>query len=143
MRLTLHGLHARTSPSHHFAAAASRYVDPPAFVCKKTDRARAQFLGRTVISLVGSMIWFTTTAALAEGPPKFAGSQLEPIKWSELAGWRADDHLAAFAAYQASCRALLKLHRIDERGEISGALSNVCRKATQVQPHNTEAARVF
>src|SRR5262245_19088372 len=124
MRLTLHGPRARTSPSQ----AAKRYANPPAFVCKKADRARTQFLGRTIISLVGSMIWFTTTAALAEGPPKFAGSQLEPIKWADLAGWTADDHLAAFAAYQGSCQALLKLRRIDERGEISGALSNVCRK---------------
>jgi membrane-bound lytic murein transglycosylase A len=89
------------------------------------------------------MIWFTTTAASAEGPLKIAGSQFEPIKWADLAGWTADDHLAAFAAYQASCQVLLKLRRIDERGEISGALSNVCRKAAQEQPQNTEAARAF
>jgi membrane-bound lytic murein transglycosylase A len=89
------------------------------------------------------MIWFATTAASAEGPLKFAGSQLEPIKWADLAGWTTDDHLAAFAAYQASCQALLKLRRIDERGEISGALSNVCRKAAQEQPQDTETARVF
>src|SRR5262245_49830819 len=142
MRLTAHGLRVPT-PSDRSAAAVSRYFDPPAFTCKKTDRARAQFLGGTIISLVGSMIWFTTTAALAEGPPKFAGSQLEPIKWADLSGWSADDHLAAFAAYQASCRALLKLRRIDERGEISGALSSVCRKAAQEQPQHPETARAF
>jgi len=89
------------------------------------------------------MIWFTTTAALAEGPPKFVGSQLEPIKWADLAGWTADDHLTAFAAYQASCRALLKLRRTGERGEVSGELSNVCRKAAQEHPQNTETARAF
>src|SRR4029077_9937047 len=60
-----------------------------------------------------------------------------------LAGWTTDDHLAAFAAYQGSCQALLKLRRIDERGEISGALSNVCRKAAQEQPQDTKTARGF
>jgi hypothetical protein len=66
---------------------------------------------------------------LAEAPLKFPSSQLEPIKRSELAGWTADNHLAAFAAYQTSCQALLKIRRTDERGELSSALSNVCRKA--------------
>ena len=108
----------------------------------KTGRARAQSSGRGVVSLVGAMIWFTTTAAFAEGPLKFAGSQLEPIKWSELAGWTADDHLAAFAAYQASCQALRK-RRTDDRGQISGALSNVCRKAADLQPQDANTARAF
>ena len=108
----------------------------------KTGRARAQSSGRGVVSLVGAMIWFTTTAAFAEGPVKFAGSQLEPIKWSELAGWTADDHLAAFAAYQASCQALRK-RRTDDRGQISGALSNVCRKAADLQPQDANTARAF
>jgi membrane-bound lytic murein transglycosylase A len=65
------------------------------------------------------------SGAAAEGPLKFAGSQLEPVKWSELAGWTADDHLAAFAAYQASCQALRKkTPRGDDRGQLSAALSN-------------------
>jgi len=42
--------------------------------------------------IIGVVVWFTT-AALAEGPLKFRDSQFEPIKWSELAGWMADDHL--------------------------------------------------
>ena len=83
----------------------------------KTDRARAQALGRGVVaSLVGAILCFTTSAASAEEPLKLAGSQLEPIKWTELAGWTADDHLAAFAAYQTSCQALRKIRRTDDRG---------------------------
>src|SRR5262249_62406460 len=63
--------------------------------------------GGVFASLLGAIICFTATAAFAEGPLKFASSQLEPIKWSELAGWTADDHLAAFAAHHANCRAAL------------------------------------
>ena len=90
-----------------------------AVFCMKTDRAVAQAIGGGVIaSLVGAILCFTATAASAEGPLKLAGSQLEPIKWTELAGWSADDHLAAFAAYQASCQALRK-RRTDDHGPIS------------------------
>ena len=96
-----------------------------------------------VAGLIGATLCFITTAAWAEGPPKFSGSQLEPMKWSELAGWTADDHLAAFAAYQTSCQALLKIRRSDERAELSGALSSVCRKAAGLQPQDSETARGF
>jgi membrane-bound lytic murein transglycosylase A len=108
----------------------------------QTGREFAQSSG-AIVSLLGAIICFTTTGALAEGPLKFLSSQLEPSKWSELAGWTADDHLAAFAAYQTSCQALLKTRRIGERGELSAALSNVCRKAANLEPQDTETARAF
>jgi membrane-bound lytic murein transglycosylase A len=82
-------------------------------------------------------------AASAQEPLKLTGSQLEPVKWTELAGWRADDHLAAFAAYQASCKALLKVRRTDDRGQISGALWNVCLNATDLRPRDADTARAF
>src|ERR1700704_4989756 len=76
-------------------------------------------------------------------PLKFAGSQLEPVKWSELAGWTSDDHLAAFAAYQAGCRASRRRPRTDDTAQISGALGNVCRKALALQPQDSATARAF
>jgi len=80
--------------------------------------------------------------ASAQQPLKLSGSQLEPVKWNELAGWAADDHLAAFAAYQASCRAAHKLRRADH-AEISGALWNVCRNALDLRPQDSDTARAF
>ena len=54
----------------------------------RTDHTCAQALERGVVaSLVGAVMSFTTTAALAEGPLKLAGSQLEPIRWAEIPGW--------------------------------------------------------
>ena len=101
-----------------------------------------------VAGLVGASLYITAGAASAEGPLKLAGSQLEPVKWSELAGWTADDHLAAFAAYQASCQALRvqalrKIRPTDDRGQISGALWNVCRIATGLRPQDSDTARAF
>jgi peptidoglycan lytic transglycosylase A len=110
----------------------------------QTGREFAQAPGGSVVaSLLGTIICCMTSGALAEAPLKFPSSQLEPIKWSELAGWTADDHLAAFAAYQTSCQALVKIRRTDERGELSSALSNVCRKAMNLRPQEMETARAF
>jgi membrane-bound lytic murein transglycosylase A len=81
--------------------------------------------------------------ASAQLPLKLSGSQLEPVQWSELAGWAADDHLAAFAAYQASCRAARKTQRTGDRAEISGALWNVCRNAIELKPQDSDTARAF
>ena len=110
----------------------------------QTGRAFGQAAERGVVaSLFGAIVCLTAGAASAEGPVKLAGSQLEPLKWSELAGWTADDHLAAFAAYQASCHASRKMRRSDDRAAISDALANVCRKAVGLRPPDAEAARVF
>src|SRR6476660_7395077 len=100
------------------------------------------FRGGRASLIVGVVVWFTT-AALAEGPLKFRDSQFEPVKWNEVAGWTADDHLAAYAAYQTSCQALLKSRRSDEREELPRALSNVCRKAASLRPRDTDTARAF
>jgi peptidoglycan lytic transglycosylase A len=109
----------------------------------QTGRGFAQVLKRGgVAGLVGAIMCFTGDAS-AEGPLKFAGSQLEPVKWTELEGWTADDHLAAFAAYQASCQALRKARRTDDRGEIHAALGNACRNAMGLRPRDAHTARSF
>jgi peptidoglycan lytic transglycosylase A len=111
-----------------------------AIACMKADRAFAQAAARGVVaSLVGAILCFT---ASAEEPLKLADSQLEPVNWTELASWRTDDHLAAFAAYRTSCQALRKFPRNDD-GLIRGALWNVCRKATDLQPKDSDTARTF
>jgi membrane-bound lytic murein transglycosylase A len=108
----------------------------------QTGRGRGQALRRRVVaSLIGTITCLTVTTAFAEGPLKFPDSQFEPIRWAELAGWTADDHLAAFAAYQTSCHALRR-GRSDDRGQLSRALSNVCR-ATDLQPQDASTARIF
>jgi membrane-bound lytic murein transglycosylase A len=95
--------------------------------------------------LVNAIFCSAASAASVEEPLKVAGSLLEPVKWSELAGWADDDHLAAFAAYQASCHALRKLGRTDDQKQrpIHSALRNVCRKALDLRPQDSEVARGF
>src|SRR5262245_33664587 len=95
-----------------------------------------------VASLVGTILCSTDVTASVQEPLKLAGSQLEPVKWAELAGWSTDDHLAAFAAYQASCQALRKGYT-DDRRPIRRALLSICRKASGLLPHDSQAARTF
>jgi peptidoglycan lytic transglycosylase A len=96
-----------------------------------------------VASVVGVILCLTANAASAEDPLKLADSQLEPVKWTELTGWSADDHLAAFAAYQSSCQALRKMRRADERGRMYGALWTACRSAAGLRPRDADTARSF
>jgi peptidoglycan lytic transglycosylase A len=110
----------------------------------QTGRGFAQVLKRGVVAgFACAIMCFTGGGASAEGPLKLAGSQLEPVKWTELEGWTADDHLAAFAAYQASCQALRKARRTDDRGEIHAALGNACRNALGLRPRDAHTARSF
>ncbi|MGA7488861.1 MAG: MltA domain-containing protein [Xanthobacteraceae bacterium] len=99
-----------------------------------------------VASLVGTILCSAAVAAnAAEGddPLKLADSQLEPVAWSELVGWAADDHLAAFAAYQRSCQAMRTMRSAGNHGPIYGALSNVCREAAGLRVRDAKAARAF
>src|SRR5262249_9844601 len=115
-----------------------------AIACMKTDRAFAQAAVRGVVaSLVGAILCFTASASWAEEPLKLADSQLEPVKWTELAGWRTDDHLAAFAAYRTSCQVLRIIPRTGDNRPIHNALWNVCRKALDLQPNDSDTARTF
>ena len=37
-------------------------------------------------------------------PFEISGSQYAPVAWTDIAGWREDDHLAAYKAFRTSCK---------------------------------------
>jgi membrane-bound lytic murein transglycosylase A len=39
-----------------------------------------------------------------EWPLQISGSQYAPLAWSDIAGWKDDDHLAAYHAFRVSCK---------------------------------------
>jgi len=99
------------------------------------------FLGSIAASALGLSI--PACAEPGDGPLRLADSQLEPVRWVDVDGWAADDHLAAFAAFQASCQTLRNAKRPDDDRPIYSALREVCRRATAARPANKEAARRF
>jgi membrane-bound lytic murein transglycosylase A len=60
-----------------------------------------------------------------------------------VAGWPADDHLAAFAAYQGSCQALRNIAHPDDHRPIYRALWKVRRRALDLRPQESNTARAF
>jgi membrane-bound lytic murein transglycosylase A len=73
-------------------------------------------------------------------------AQLTPLAWSELAGWEADDHAAAFDTFLASCRALAALKPAPagrEARPIDAPLKAVCQEALALGPATAPEARAF
>src|SRR5215471_18082442 len=70
------------------------------------------FLGSIAAAALG--LSSPACARLGDEPLKLADSQLEPVKWGDVEGWAGDDHLAAFAAFQASCQTFRNAKRPDD-----------------------------
>src|SRR6516162_11325269 len=85
------------------------------------------FLGSIAAAALG--LSSPACAQLGDEPLKLADSQLEPVKWGDVEGWVGDDHLAAFAAFQASCQTFRNAKRPDDDRPIYNALREVCRRA--------------
>jgi membrane-bound lytic murein transglycosylase len=78
------------------------------------------------------------------GPLTLPDTQLEPIDWSALDGWAADDHAAAFATLLASCRPLVRTATPPgETRPMYFALKDVCRRALTGERLAKEPARLF
>ncbi len=56
-------------------------------------------------AIAGAALLLAGSAAWA-GPPASAGPVLHPLIFEALAGWKTDDHAAAFAPFRLSCGAL-------------------------------------
>jgi membrane-bound lytic murein transglycosylase A len=77
-------------------------------------------------------------------PLKVPDSQLEPIAWSGLERWTADDHSLAFTTFLASCRPLLRSSPANrETRPMYFALKHVCRRALDAGRLAKEQARLF
>jgi membrane-bound lytic murein transglycosylase A len=98
---------------------------------------------RAVAALVSAIVSIAARPASADEPLKLANTALEPVGWTQIAGWTADNHLAAFAAYQTSCQALRRRARGDDQGPIYAALWTVCQRAAGLRPQDSAGARAF
>jgi membrane-bound lytic murein transglycosylase A len=131
-------LHAQGPPQGRSPAARVRAV-----ACERPQHGGLGLLPGLAGVLMCLAACFIPRGAAAEEPLKLADTALEPVNWSDLKGWTADDHLAAFGAYQTSCQALRKMRREHDRGSISDALGEVCRRASELRPQDAQAARAF
>ncbi len=78
------------------------------------------------------------------GPIRFPDTRFEPVAWSEIDGWAADDHAAAFTTFLASCRAVVGSAKGSrDTRPVYPALVDTCRKARAAGALNAEGARKF
>ena len=78
------------------------------------------------------------------GPIRFPDTRFEPVAFSAVDGWAADDHAAAYAAFLTSCRALLGSAKTSrDTRPVYPALLEICRKARTVGTLGADAARKF
>jgi membrane-bound lytic murein transglycosylase A len=86
--------------------------------------------------------WSVATAQTREGP---GGSRLSALPYADLPGWRADDHAAAFSAFLATCRVLVRGAAPQRPGlPASAPLKAVCAKALALRrPVTGDIARAF
>jgi membrane-bound lytic murein transglycosylase A len=76
-------------------------------------------------------------------PLNIPDTQLEPVEWAALDGWRADDHVAAFATFLASCKPFLAIDQPRDPRPIYDGLLHACRRAAAIKIDGTAEARTF
>jgi membrane-bound lytic murein transglycosylase A len=85
-------------------------------------------------------------AALAEparGPFRLPDTALEPVAFSDLAGWAVDDQAAALPAFRTSCAAIVRQPRASDDRPMMAALRDVCRRAVALGNVDAAKARAF
>jgi len=109
-------------------------------------RAPLSWLKRSIApALLGALCLAEMAAATAADPLVIADTQLEPMDWSTLEGWGADDHVASFSAFKKSCVPFLagKEPRQREERPIRAALWQVCHRAARFEPETAAEAQAF
>jgi membrane-bound lytic murein transglycosylase A len=107
-------------------------------------RLRTSF-GRSTAAMAWLLAAITATQAQTIDPLNNSDTQLEPVTWTDLDGWTADDHAAAFVTFQTSCKPFLATSRLTDSRPIYGALRAVCKRAAVAGPlgANKNKARAF
>jgi membrane-bound lytic murein transglycosylase A len=96
-----------------------------------------------VTALVTSAPFSLARAQQAE-PLTIPDAQLQPLRWSALDGWAADDHVASFAAFAKSCQPFRALKEMPSDAPLlQVALWHVCQRTATLRPTTAAEARAF
>ena len=107
-------------------------------------RAYARYNPQRTASFVAAMFSFMGQCIVVDTRSKLTGTQLEPLTWTALAGWTADDHLAAFAAYQRKPSVpCMKDRRTDGNGPMLALCRSSANKRSLIRPLVFATARTF
>jgi membrane-bound lytic murein transglycosylase A len=81
---------------------------------------------------------------LLDWPLEISGSQYIPVAWADIAGWRDDDHLAAYKAFRVSCKPISAQHNTPADPKALGtSLRDPCRAARTLEISDSAKAKAF
>ena len=104
------------------------------------------FRGRLAATGLGLVLLAFATPApgAAPRPLKIPNATLEVVAWNDIEGWAADDHAEAFAAFVASCQAVVRRSASsDDTRPMRNAIAPACRRAIAAVPLAGDEARAF
>ena len=78
-------------------------------------------------------------------PPEISGSQYFPLLWSDIPGWKDDDHLAAYKTFRASCKSIVAqpADAPPDSRALGASLRGPCRAARAREISEAAGARAF
>ena len=83
-------------------------------------------------------------ALIVAGAASAAPENLEPVAFSEIPGWAADDQSVAFTPFAASCRAILENRPPSRAAQPPAeALKEICARAAKLGKPRAAEARAF
>jgi membrane-bound lytic murein transglycosylase A len=103
----------------------------------------ARWFARIARTALWALCMVSTAHAQDADPLKIPDTQLEPLSWTALDGWAADDHVASFSAFLKSCTPFLNSKEPREGRAIHAALWQVCRRAAHLRPITAAEAQAF
>jgi membrane-bound lytic murein transglycosylase A len=103
----------------------------------------ARWFARIARTALWALCMVSTAHAQDADPLKIPDTQLEPLSWTALDGWAADDHVASFSAFLKSCTPFLNSKEPREGRAIHTALWQVCRRAAHLRPITAAEAQAF
>jgi peptidoglycan lytic transglycosylase A len=81
---------------------------------------------------------------LLETPIEVPNSQYVPLAWSDVTGWRDDDHLAAYKAFRTSCQPIAAQSGPPSDSKALGtSLRDPCRIARATELSDSTRAKAF
>jgi membrane-bound lytic murein transglycosylase A len=77
-------------------------------------------------------------------PIETSGGQYAPVAWADIAGWKEDDHLAAYKAFRTSCNPIAAQRNLPTDPKALGiSLRDPCRAAKATDISDGVRAREF
>jgi membrane-bound lytic murein transglycosylase A len=100
--------------------------------------------GRFALAVLSTSCLLGVARAQQAEPLTIPDAQLEPLRWTALDGWPADDHVASYSAFDKSCQPFrAKKEMPPDASALQVALWHVCKRAAGFRPATAAEARAF